>query len=229
MKSKNNRGFSLVELLVVMAIISIVLSIGIPMATSLSSNKAKLSYSTSQFTKSITAARNAAMLRHGTVYFIFDPNSRNRYAFFSTRTVGDQPGKRTPTLLSDWMSLEDNIFFSEYLYKKGFNTNSVFENGLPQISIDTNKVFGSHTGVNSDYPYISFDSFGAVSHKQDVVIGLVMVSALITNDIVEIPEGNRRYIRVNSFMNSTVLGDFKIRRTGDKLEIMQEMEMFNTE
>lgn len=229
MKLYKNSGFSLIELLLVMSIISIVLSIGIPMVSSLGNSKSRLTYSVNHFLKDIPNVRNTAMLRHGTVYLILDPNSRNRYAVYTQRTPGDQPGQKTPAQLSNWLYLEDNIFFSEYHYISNFNAQSIFEKGLPQLHIDTNKVPSLHTGIKSDYPYIAFDSFGATLHKQDVILGFVMVSSLDTNDVVETPEGNRRYIVINAFMTAKDMGDFTLRRNGDKIEIMPNMAMFDEE
>lgn len=208
-------GFTLIELLVVIALIGIILSIAIPGFSSLNTTKSSLSYSSVHFMKDILHARNYAMLNRCNLYFILDPNSRNRYTFFSKTTPGDQPGKPTARQIFPWIELGSGIYFCDNHFTNNFVG---IETVLPTISISTNIVQNSGNTNYVEYPYFQFDSFGKlvqanvagkiIDPRGFFVVGLTMKSKIADDDIVETPVGNRRFFKINEYIHSELMGDF---------------------
>jgi prepilin-type N-terminal cleavage/methylation domain-containing protein len=144
MAGKERRGFSLLELLVVMAIIGMMAALGLPALKGLGQSNA-MSAAARQLLDDFAFARLKAINTRTTVYVVFVspdffrlPSFQNgyrnltvaqqtvvsnlingqytSYAVVANRTVGDQPGRPTPRYLTEWKSLPDGIFIATNKY-----------------------------------------------------------------------------------------------------------------
>lgn len=135
-------GFTLVELMVVIAIIGLLAATSLPAIRSLTQANTVASGSR-QIMDDLALARQLAMRDRQTVCVLFVPpgiaahlanlekitdtaarrsslqqltnlisGQYTAYALYSQRTVGDQPGSRTPRYLTDWRHLPDGMFFA---------------------------------------------------------------------------------------------------------------------
>jgi len=142
------------------------------------------------------------------------------YAIFSWRSAGDQPGRRTPTYLTDWRALPDGMLFatnkfvdlSDAAWLQLANTLSPTNRPLPRAWFP----FPSANSPPMRLPYIAFEptgqlhyeggflpqrpgesiaiARGSVFYPQDAQGRPVLTGA---PDVVETPPGNRQEILVN--------------------------------
>ncbi|HEX7862019.1 MAG TPA: prepilin-type N-terminal cleavage/methylation domain-containing protein [Verrucomicrobiae bacterium] len=124
------RAFSLVELLVVMGIIALLAAIGIPALKGIGGTN-DIGAAVRQLVDDLSYARTKAINERTTVYVVFaGPSILNQgwssterrevakhanlqftsYALFTTRSLGDQPGRNNPRYLTDWRTLPDGVF-----------------------------------------------------------------------------------------------------------------------
>jgi prepilin-type N-terminal cleavage/methylation domain-containing protein len=125
-------GFSLIELLVVLVIVGMLAVFTLPAIKNVRQGNALVSAGR-QLVDDLARARNRAIADQTTVYFVFinldilsltfnvntaegklgerlKSGAFTTYAFFSERSVGDQPGARQPRYLRDgWQSLPDGV------------------------------------------------------------------------------------------------------------------------
>ncbi len=127
---KSQTAFSLVELLVVMAIIGILAAIGLPALRGLGGSN-DIAAATRQLMDDLSYARFKAINERTTVYVVFvsqdilTPVYSNQqkievakranlqfasYALFARRTLGDQPGVSNPRYITEWRSLPEGVF-----------------------------------------------------------------------------------------------------------------------
>jgi prepilin-type N-terminal cleavage/methylation domain-containing protein len=127
---QNETAFSLIELLVVMAIIGVLAAIGLPALRGLGGSN-DIAAANRQLLDDLSYARFKAINERTTVYVvfmshdIFTPKYKNvqdieiaklanlqytSYALFARRSLGDQPGSGTPRYITEWRTLPDGIF-----------------------------------------------------------------------------------------------------------------------
>lgn len=137
------------------------------------------------------------------------------YALFSWRTVGDQPGRKTPRFLTDWRQLPEGMFLAtnrftdlgDLWWKAATNMATMATNlPLPQAWIP----FPAWDAPQLRMPYIAFDPAGRVTYEglnrssatqiPEASITLSRGSVMplrdtqgrpLPPDIVETPRGNR--------------------------------------
>jgi prepilin-type N-terminal cleavage/methylation domain-containing protein len=134
------RGFTLVELLVVMTIIAILASVGLPALRGIGKGN-RMSAATRQVLDDLALARLRAINSRSTVYVVFVPTNvlgriaaepsegvrrqltnlvssqYSGYALVSRRSVGDQPGQERPQYVSEWKQLPEGVLFAPYKFQ----------------------------------------------------------------------------------------------------------------
>ena len=134
-------AFSLIELLVVMAIIGVLATVGLPALRGIGKGSA-MDAGVRQLLDDLALARLRAINERTTVYVVFAPPApsmqnytRNlagthplqqatnlfvgqmaSYALVATRTVGDQPGQAQPRYLTDWRRLPEGVLIAPHKF-----------------------------------------------------------------------------------------------------------------
>jgi prepilin-type N-terminal cleavage/methylation domain-containing protein len=136
---KRGRAFSLIELLVVMGIMGLLVSIGLPSLKGLGQSNS-MAAANRQLLDDIGLARLMAINNRTTVYMVFVPPNLSGqlprlstpserklltnlsggqfvgYALMAKRTVGDQPGQDHPRYLTEWRKLPEGVFIATNKY-----------------------------------------------------------------------------------------------------------------
>lgn len=169
LRSRNPHAFTLVEMLVVLAIIGLVLAVTIPSFRHMNEGRA-MDSAAQQLMQDIAFARQNAISSRGTVAVVFLPedirtvnptawpagNERSNvttlqagglttYAIFSFRQVGEQPGQNNFRYITPWKTLPEKTFIAQY----GFTNLYVGQFPFPLAE-------SAFTAL----PYIAFNSQG---------------------------------------------------------------------
>ena len=237
MRNRARRAFTLIELLTVIAIIGILAGVSMPVLKNLRRGDATVS-STRQLMDAAARARQLAISQRTTVYLIFVPTAfwnDNAYRlnagltqadriaatnlaekqlaafnFVALRSVGDQPGQRTPRYLSTWQTLPDSTFVALDKFNLGrgqYLTNLDAVSGFRVYGFDysTNIPFPlaetrPHNGSSPPQPYpalpyIAFNYLGQLTTEgsspqpsgQDEFIPLAQGGVMIARDDNKVP------------------------------------------
>jgi prepilin-type N-terminal cleavage/methylation domain-containing protein len=228
-----NSAFTLIELLTVIAIIGLIAAIVGPSLKNFRKGDA-IQSANSQMLAAVARARQLAISERTTVYMVFVPavfwtnenfkadfgslspaeliaatnlvdKQLTGYTFVSLRSIGDQPGQRTPRYLSAWQTLPDSTFIPLWKFTNALTRITDFVSGqiynVTGFDVTTNVPFPSELAAfhnpslapYSALPFIAFDYLGRLSTDdgrplgQDVFIPLAHGGVAVARDQNKVP------------------------------------------
>lgn len=187
-RSRGERAFTLLELLIVIAIIGIVASMALPSITGMKGSNS-VAVGTRQLLDDLAYARLRAIGDRTTVYVVFVPpwitnyssgssteqerlrllkeGQYRSYALLAKGTVGDHPGRPTPRYLTDWKTLPDGVFIAASEYNPIPASWWATSNELVR-PFQTNAFYFPFPGMGVSrlqMPYIAFNSEGQLAFE----------------------------------------------------------------
>ncbi len=240
-------AFTIIELLVVMGIIALLTTIGLPALKGFGKGTG-MAGAQRQILQDLGLARLSAINGRTTVYMVFVPPGmtahfvdlnngsisaadRDRwsrqltnlisgqytaYAMLTKRTVGDQPGRKTPRYLSEWRRLPQGILFATNKFRINPNVLITDPALIPypveyRRGFDTNAFpFPASRSPLWTLPYLAFNSQGQLASGRDELIPLAEGSIFFAKnnqdqfgaaapDVIMKPPDNytNHFIRIN--------------------------------
>jgi prepilin-type N-terminal cleavage/methylation domain-containing protein len=164
---RNLRAFTLLELMLVIAIIGFIAALALPMVTGFGKANAMTS-ATRQLLDDVALARQRAMVNRSTVYMVFLPpmfwtnyfflnptsgyqmvgsqvtnlvtHQYAAYALVSLASVGDQPGQHHARYVTDWRFLPNGVFIAPFEF--------TLTNIYPPMNVTTTNTLTGVTNVS---------------------------------------------------------------------------------
>jgi prepilin-type N-terminal cleavage/methylation domain-containing protein len=188
-------AFSLLELMVVIAIIGLLAAIGLPAIRGMTKSNAMIA-ANRQLLDDISFARRRAISDHTTVYMIFVPPyvvtygptngdpvvakqftnlwglQYNSYALLSLRSVGEQPGRSTPRYLTPWRTLPNGVFIATNKFARYQSALPLPSRQFPTLNTVPFPLATNAVNTNNVLPYIGFDYLGRLVTQLDEYIPL---------------------------------------------------------
>ena len=203
--SPRQRGFTLIELLVVIAIIGILVAISLPVLSNFRGDN--LAAGIRQMMGDVARARQLAITHRTDVYMVFVPTNfwnapfnslpaseqaKGRrlydkqwvaYNFISRRSVGDQPGRRTPRYLANWKTLPEGVVIADFKFLPRTVSTPIYDppgsttllTNFYGFEVRSDIPFPSEVAPGPPYaplPYIGFNHLGQLISGVDEFIPL---------------------------------------------------------
>lgn len=219
---ERTKAFSLIELLVVMAIIGILASIGLPALRGLGGSN-DIASANRQLLDDLSYARFKAINERTTVYVVFvshdiltpvwnnlqqneiaklAPMQYTSYALFAKRSLGDQPGPGTARYITAWRNLPEGVFFPTNKFDiRSAQLPLAARAAIPLVTrpfVYEDIPFPAATDKPIKLPVIAFDYQGRLKQMEDVILP-------ISKGSIEYPQLSRDPVEARSLKPAEVI------------------------